>query len=338
MDDRNRGYSGTTDTERQMGGNLRQTEFAVMTFGYNCTRTILPMINNCAPFVDRIYLIYSEVPWGAYNAEARAKYRNQTPLKLFDESPHRDKLEIVEGVWDTEEDARNEVLRRSRAAGYHFMILQDPDEFYLPEDYQANIAGLRSFPEATAYQVPWIVFWRNLQYVLEYRYYEEKWNTPYTVCPLYAVNLKSSTEFHKRRLITEMQNPCRLPGVCYHLSWVYSDAELLEKVSTWSHVQDFRGDKWYRWKWQGWRPRTRNLDHFDFASVRRAVRFEGRLPDELKQIEMPSQVYVPLAPGERLNEWASDSYYLALWWAKRLKRSSRLLSRLYSQLPTPRGA
>ena len=44
---------------------------------FDAEQFILNTIENCAPFVDRIYILYSPLPW-TYNSKAREQYKNES--------------------------------------------------------------------------------------------------------------------------------------------------------------------------------------------------------------------------------------------------------------------
>ena len=119
---------------------------AVMILYYDCEQFILRTIENCAPFVEKIYILYSELPYSKYNPEARKKYSNTARKEILRESKYSTKIDLIEGNWDNEEEQRNECLYKAKAEGFDFLIVQDADEFYLPEDYKMNIEGMTTNP------------------------------------------------------------------------------------------------------------------------------------------------------------------------------------------------
>lgn len=280
---------------------------------FDCEQFILQAIENCAPFVEKIFVLYSELPYSKYNPSAREKYKNTSRKEILIESKFFSKVELIEGIWDTEEEQRNECLQKAKAEEFDFLIVQDADEFFLPEDYKKNIKCISSNPDYNFYQVPWILFWKNTNYILLYRKHGNKRNVTVTDCPVYAVNLKKNVFFKKTRILNTRQNFLMLEGLCLHLSWVLSDAEVYRKISTWSHSHQVNIEKWYRWKWLAWKPDTKNIGVIGVIDVKRAVRYTGVLPIELSTIRKPEQNFIELSSLEKLLRLLNDmKYYLIL--------------------------
>ncbi|OQY75512.1 MAG: hypothetical protein B6D44_01200 [Ignavibacteriales bacterium UTCHB2] len=288
---------------------IEKYKFAVMILYFDCEQFILKAIDNCAPFVDKIYILYSELPYSKYNINARSNFRNTARLEILKESKYHDNVEIIEGIWETEEDQRNECLQKAKAEGFDFLIVQDADEFYLPEDYKKNIQGMIRNPDYTYYQVPWILFWKNTKYILQYRKHGIKRNVTITDCPVYAVNLRKDVIFRRTRILADMDKPYKLDGLCYHLSWVLSDEEVLRKISTWSHADQVKPDVWYKWKWQAWEPSTRNIGVIGFIDIKKAVPYDAKLPLEISSLPNLTQQFIPLSKIEKFLRYLNDLKY-----------------------------
>ncbi len=219
-------------------------KFSVQMPMFNVTRFILATLENCGPYVERIYLTRSELPW-RYNIAFRDIVRNPTPASIIDASPWRDKITLIESEWATEEEQRNESLRRARADGMDFMIIQDADEYYLDSEYQQALAYIAAHPDYDFYKVKSYVFWKSTKYIIKNRYgqpYDEDLKP-------FAINCRSEVGFAHLRGIDETKwriCPELLNAECYHLSWVMSDEELLTKLSVWGHTNDFDWLTWYR--------------------------------------------------------------------------------------------
>jgi hypothetical protein len=113
----------------------RKLRFGVMTLLYYSEGTIVEMIDNCAPFVDKIYVGFSDLPWSDYNKNARTEFKGSASLDVLKDSKWHDKIEVISGVWKSEVDERNDILSKARQDGMDYLIIQDADEFYHPEDY-----------------------------------------------------------------------------------------------------------------------------------------------------------------------------------------------------------
>jgi len=248
----------------------KKLRFAVHILMFDCSQFILRTIDNCAPFVEKIYIAYSELPW-TYNSEARNLYRNTTSKDIINESPHRHIIELVEGVWGNEEDQRNACLERAKADGFDYLIIQDADEFYTDEAYQVNLDEITRNP-ADIYTNPWYVFWKSTKYILE-----SKDGELTSINPGFAISCKSDVKFRSCRLTTSSSS-YRLSGVAYHLAYALTDEQVLRKISTWGHSQQFNRSSWYYRTWLRWNEATQNLHPIGPTYWRRAVRFDDELP------------------------------------------------------------
>jgi len=248
---------------------------------YDCDRFILPAIENCAPFVEKIYIARSDMPW-SYDPAARDRFRNRTSAEILLESPHFKKIELVEGDWPTEEAQRNSCLERARAAGFDYMIIQDADEFYTREAYAENLRGIAENPGYDYYTAPFLGFWKSLKYVLI-----GAGGSNVTGRPPFAVDCRREVSFTRARL-PQPRKSFDLSGECYHLSFVLSDDEVRGKLGTWAHAHQFDRERWFLRKWLGWNPvYTRNLHPTNPKVWRRAEEFHGAMPPETATLDVP---------------------------------------------------
>lgn len=258
--------------------------FAVQILYFDCEQFILAAIENCAPHVEKIYISYSELPW-TYNENARGKYKNTVNRDLIFQSPHIDKIELVEGNWDTEEAQRNFCLDKAKSDGFDYLIIQDADEFYTPEAYQTNLKEIAANPDHLYYRNPWHLFWKTLGYIIEFEEVHgvKKTTINYNAC--FAVNCHQPVRFKRNRLLTTT-DAFFVSGICYHLSYIMSDEQMQRKINTWGHShQVMHRGLWYKVKWLGWTPDTTNIGLTNPISWTRAVPFKGELPAQLKNLK-----------------------------------------------------
>lgn len=263
--------------------------FCVQVLLFNVDASILQMLDNCAPFVEKIYATWSEYPW-QYNAEAREKYRNPTRPEILDASKWRDRIELIRGEWDTEEAQRNAALERARADGMDFMIVQDADEFYTPDAYRENIAGIVANPDVTWYSVPWCIYWKTIDWCVTGA------NGSLVVGrPQFALNCRDvSATFAEKRSIAGSQGVHALPGLCHHVSYVMDDQSMLTKIETWGHSAEFDRQRWYADKWLGWTQETRNLHPVSPHAWPGVVRAPALRPRQISELPVP-----PVSMGRR---------------------------------------
>jgi hypothetical protein len=290
--------------------------FAVQILFFDCGELILRAIDNIAPHVERIYVSYSRLPW-AYNRSAREDYVNSADLAVLRESPHYEKITAVEGDWISEEAQRNACLEKARQAGFDYLVVQDADEFYLPEEIEKNLEAIRHNPDFHYYRNPWLLFWKTTAYVLVHRAVRTSQagqevterNVTHNYSMAFALNLRKGTRFQRKRFPTCEKDFMILPGVCHHLSWVYNDEQLLRKLFTWGHTNDVY-DKmlWYRAKWLGWNPAARNLHPINGIGYPRAVLYQGRLPAEIAGFDPGEQRYIPASTRDVLSVKAHEAF------------------------------
>ncbi len=295
-------------------------KFAAQILFYNCDQFILRTIANCSVHVDCIFVLYSPQPWSAYNKEARNNFPNRSNPELLRQSPHFEKIQLLEGTWDTEEAQREACRIIAKDQGFDFLIVQDADEFYLPQDYAANIRQMELNPGYEVYQTPWINFWKSTKYALVHRQHVGVYNTLQGTCPLFAINLHLPVRFEKRRVPINSSSVYQLTGTCFHLSYVFSDVDMFTKIKTWGHAHQVSSN-WFKWKWLAWHPGKRNLNPFTSVEWMRAIPFTGVLPVELQNFQNPTHVSISLTWYDRLQEsmhdaWNALTYRLRQWKSK----------------------
>lgn len=243
---------------------------------FNQNKWLLKNIENCYPFVDKIYLAYSKLPWG-YNSSARTTYTNDTDLEAVKNSRFIDKIEIIYGDWMTETEQRNACADKATQDGYQFLIIQDTDEFYTNTDYGKLVDFIATNPNHDVYKCGWVSFWKTTNWVVVD-------NAMQLVIgyPQIAINLTKNIRFNDRRNPNSTQNVI-IPDVkCFHLSFVLSDEECLTKLKTWGHSHEFNVDNWYQRNWVNWTPEVMNLHPINPPAWHKVVEYVGDpLPKEI---------------------------------------------------------
>ena len=237
---------------------------------------ILKSLENCYPFVDKIYLSYSKLPWG-YNRLARGSYENPLNLYLIKNSKYMDKIEIIYGDWMTEEDQRNSCVNKAKEDGFDYLLIQDTDEFYKDEDYAKIIDFINKNPNYDLYKVPWVCLWKNLDYCLT-----DRGENDIIGYPEIAINLKNNNRFVRCRVPEKTTNSVIIPDVlCFHCSYVLNDEECFLKINTWGHSHQFNHTSWFNDKWVNWTPETLNLHPISPGDWYKANKINRKLPNLL---------------------------------------------------------
>lgn len=239
---------------------------------------ILKNIENSYPYVDKIYISYSQLPWD-YNKSARENYENNTNIDEIKNSPFYDKVEIIYGDWLTETEQRNSCVDKAIMDGFDILIIQDTDEFYLSDDYLKIINYMNENPNFDVYKCGWYSFWKTLEWIVVGEQMQEIIGYPQI-----AINLKRGIRFHDRRNPNSI-NEAIIPDVmCYHLSFVLTDEECFRKLKTWGHSHEFNVDIWYQEKWVEWTPESLNLHPIYPPGWYKTVKNTHPLPKELNNI------------------------------------------------------
>lgn len=242
---------------------------------FNQDKLLLKNIENSYPFVDKIYISFSNLPWD-YNKSARTEYENKTNLDIIKKSKYFDKIEIIHGDWLTETDQRNNCADKAQKDGYDYLIIQDTDEFYLEKDYKKIVDFISENQNHDIYRCEWISFWKSLDWILVNNNMSEIIGEPQI-----AINLKNGIRFKDRRN-PYGDNEIKIPNVlCYHLSFVLTDEECLTKLKTWGHSHEFNVDAWYERNWVNWSPELRDMHPIDPPVWHKTIKNNYELPKEL---------------------------------------------------------
>jgi hypothetical protein len=251
--------------------------FAAHVLLFDSQKFILQMIDNCGPFVEKIYVAYSKVPW-RYNPEARDFMTNSADPSILMESKYADKIELITGVWDWEHEQRNACLKKAKEDGFDFLIVQDADEFYTVEDYGRMIRVISSEPDYDYYITPWCNFWKSWDYILV----NASGEATSGFYPNVAMNCSLDIWFSNLRGPGYSNNIKVLDSLCYHGSYVLNDEEVYRKISSWAHAQDFDREDWYRNKWLNWTEDSVDLHPTHPYVWKQAIKFTGELPEVLR--------------------------------------------------------
>lgn len=307
--------------------------FAVHAFNYCNDDLVLRWVANVYPHVETIYLVYPEAPWD-YNPAVSSdeSYRNTADPTLVQKSRYADKIRFVLGQWPSDEAQRNHVVDLARREGHDYLIVQDIDEFYRPEEMQKNLSGIIANPDFCLYKNPWNIFWKNVSYVLEFRETVLNHNaqcrfiarnTPTSFSTSFALNLRRKARFFRSRAVAcDEDDIFLLPGLCCHLSWVKSDADVRLKLDTWTHSAEV-WPRWFHVKWLNWRPSSRWLSYSDPLSWNRAVPFEGLLPMEIADYQPGFQAAPSRSMKINVDECLFDAKARLYSQARQFKRALR---------------
>lgn len=254
----------------------------VLVFGQE--KWLLRNLENAYPHVDKIYVSAGYQPWG-YNPQAKDKYKNTFHLNLLlgpEYDKYRDKLAGISANWNTEEEQRNACVDAAIRDGMDYLIIHDADEFYYHYQLEMAIKEIEKNPDYDYYTIPWYCFWKSFGYILL-----DAQGNKIAGYPEFAINLKRGVRFERKRRPNK-QLVYQIPSsvaICYHGSYVLTDAEVLQKIETWGHANDFDRDNWYKNIWLAWKPQMKNLHLVSPSAWSKADHFDGGLPEVLKDFK-----------------------------------------------------
>ncbi len=283
---------------------------------YNVSRYIQPMLRNIAPFVDKIYVAYPTRPF-AYVPGPRKTKTNPTSAEEIRAAGIGSKLEIIEGDWLDEESMRNACFDCAKAEGFDWLITQDADEFYQEKSWHRIREILLRSTSEEHFSTTWYNFWKSSHYVLLSAGGAIKESNAG-----FAIRCRPNLKFTRQRLTNAAYSRV-IDCPCYHYGYVMNDAEMLEKISTWSHAHDFNVNRWFRHKWLNWNERTRNLHPTSPLSWRQAIRFPLEQPDFAEQFALPVAPKSTLSLEELAGGGIFNAMALLGDSARRLKGSLR---------------
>jgi hypothetical protein len=279
---------------------------------YNVDQFLPDVVDNAAAHVERLFVALPKRPW-AYNPAMRERERNKTTIDSFRSARFFDRIEFIEGDWETEEAMRNSCLDRAREQGFDWLITQDADEFYTQQSWRQIVNYLSSVsPDVSAVRTTWYNFWKSAQYILIYDNGSLK-----DVNANFALRCRSDVRFlHARgptRAVTTI-----LDASCFHFGWVLSDKDMELKIQTWKHTTEFNPGTWFNLKWRGWTERSRYLNPVHPTFWDRAVRTPFELPDF-------AQKYAPSVDGQLTPSFGNGVYDARVRTLAALKRLRRRL-------------
>jgi len=244
---------------------------------FNQDKWILKHIEMVAPFVDKIYVAWSAVPW-TYNPAARMMFQNNSNPDFLKQSSYYDKIELIEGTWNLDEEQRNACLDAAKRDDMDYMLIIDADEFYFLNDIANIVNDIKNNPDYDVYNSKFTYYWKDFNHIL----------TPRNASPIQdgvsvAINVKTNCRFIRCRG-TNGSRLKQLPYVCWHGSYVLTDEECWSKINIWGHAHQFDVLGWFNNKWKNWTEETTDLHPIEPSAWYKAMPIpkETELPEVLK--------------------------------------------------------
>jgi hypothetical protein len=258
-------------------------KFATCVLLFDQQKWILKNLENAYPHVDKIYVMYSKLPFG-YNPKARETYINTLDLDIIKYSKYMDKITIVEGDWLYETDERNVCVELAKKDGIDYLIVQDADHFYFHEHFEKIKNAVRNNPDYEVYFIGVYDFWKSFKYIVIHNN-----GTKISAAFPGVLNLHKMDKYMKIdtdvNYINYMSAAHISDVVCYHGSYVLTDEEVYKKIKTVHYTIDFDTDKWYNEIWLPWTLETKCLHPvwpwaWDHCEI-----FNDKLPEVIENFE-----------------------------------------------------
>lgn len=229
---------------------------ACVTVAYCEQRLIAPFIQHMQNRVDEIVVLNSTRPWHGEEVEHdnTAAIARSLGCTVFEE------------YWPTEDAQRN--TGQEYCSDYDWVIILDPDEFILDEDWDKLVQFLEVAP-LDAYVC-------NNQYTL--------WKKGYVIDPpedyKQIIAVRPSVRFVDKRVVDSPWGYA--PAELWHFSWARSDAEVWRKINSYGHAGEFDALKWFSEVWADWEPTMTDLHPLTPSALHQALYID--LPEELKKL------------------------------------------------------
>ena len=224
--------------------------FAAILLAYNQEDYIEQCVREIANHCGAIFIMYSAVPFTFYNPNAREEFSRQdsTSSILAKLKQEYSNLHIIEGEWSKEDDMRNDGRAAALAAGFEYLLIIDADEFF-PKDCLPNIQeSIENNPDTDSWWCKIRVPYKYINYVIDR---EDEY------LPI-AIRLNDDITFVNRRVPSGRRLKLDDCFICFNMGFVLSDDRMLEKTRTYGHAHQLPVN-WYKEKWLGWCPDTKNL-------------------------------------------------------------------------------
>lgn len=206
--------------------------YALETIALNEQRFIVPFLQHIPDWVDKKLVLVSEKPWVGRPIEPDSTFFVAGRAKL-DAVP-------IKGSWKTEEDQRN--MGVGLLEDYDWVLVLDPDEFLDDKNWEK----LHQFLETTDADAVIVehqrVFWKDKE-VYPHSDYQQ------------LIAVRPHVRFVDKRVVDSPY--VTAPVELLHFSWARTNQEVWEKITHYSHANEFDTRKWFHDVWMA--GKTENL-------------------------------------------------------------------------------
>ena len=190
------------------------------------------------PLLGAIYFFVSDVPW---NGPATGNQRTLETIRNFPDPDN--KIRVIEGHWTDQPTQRNEACAILAVDGFAHMFIIDADEVYESDHLRSMLNYALQRPEVHCWHALFVVFWKSHRYRIDP---PEEHHPPI----LLELGTGGFVEYRNPRCPEHDLIPPEL-GMCFHMSYARSDAQILRKITSCSFAPLVR-ENWYQLTWKAW--------------------------------------------------------------------------------------
>lgn len=231
-------------------------EFGALILAYRQFEYIEYCLEALDPHMDCIVVMYSEMPWVKYNPNARESFGGDDgTIDILNKPRWRGRgVDVIKGVWDVEEDMRNEGVERLEQKKIDWLHVIDADEFY-PDGMIPRLQSyVTHYCDNLASKCLWaarINHYRRFDTIID-----PVSEGPDRIEVLFKLGL--GTRFADRRIVGAQRFNLPDEFHFHHLGFVLGEDRMWEKIHTWGHANEVL-PYWYQEKWKKWTPGDENL-------------------------------------------------------------------------------
>ncbi len=188
--------------------------------------------------VDAVYFFVSEYPWRG------PKTDNTATLDCIASLPDPDaKIHLVKGSWREEVQQRNDALERLQKDGFDYAFIIDADEIYDSHAVLQMIQYACARPEIGCWHAATVIYWKSPYFRIDP---PERYHPPIFL----KIGTGKFIEYCNCRSHSHELMPPQV-GFQHHMSYARTDAQILKKITSFSHSHQVRPD-WYEKVWLAW--------------------------------------------------------------------------------------
>lgn len=188
---------------------------------------------------EAIYFYVSERPWQGTSSGP------EETLKILKNFPDpAGKIRIKTGSWTGEVEQRNTACADLQLDGFTHAFIIDADEIYDDGALGRLLDFAAARPDTGCWHIWFIHYWKSPYFRID---------PPEKHTPPVLLKLGSGSFIEYRNCLSQLGHQIIPPEVafCHHMSYARSDAEVLKKISTFSHAHQCRAG-WFNVVWKAW--------------------------------------------------------------------------------------